>query len=87
MPARLFSDPERPEWVHEEDGSPLCTEDYTLACPECGGEAEPGRPENWIVPGDVPEYRHADDKTGLCPVVGPDGYRPTLPVEHLRTGA
>lgn len=91
QPVRLGGNPERPEWLHEEDRSPLCTQGYDpgydLACPECGGPAEPGRPENWLVPGEVPEYRHVDDKTGLCPVVGPDGYRPALPVERPRAGA
>jgi hypothetical protein len=40
-----------------------------IYCPECGGEAEQGAPHDWIVPGKAPEYRHADDKTGLCPVM------------------
>ena len=36
-----------------------------INCPECGGEAEEGAPNNWLVPGEKPRYRHADDKTGL----------------------
>ena len=53
-----------------------------LDCPECGGEAEEGAPNNWLVPGETPRYRHADDKTGLCPVMTAAGYTPADPVEH-----
>ena len=53
-----------------------------LFCPECGGEVEAGQPREWIVPGKAPEFRHADDKTGLCPVMTSAGYLPAEPVEH-----
>ena len=53
-----------------------------IDCPECGGEAEEGAPNNWLVPGEKPRYRHADDKTGLCPVMTAAGYQPAEPVEH-----
>jgi len=53
-----------------------------INCPECGGEAEEGAPNNWLVAGEKPRYRHADDKTGLCPVMTAAGYTPAEPVEH-----
>ena len=53
-----------------------------IDCPECGGEAEEGAPRNWLVAGETPRYRHADDKTGLCPVMTAAGYKPADPVEH-----
>jgi hypothetical protein len=53
-----------------------------IDCPECGGEAEQGAPDNWLVPGEPPRYRHTDEKTGLCPVMTAAGYKPADPVEH-----
>ena len=53
-----------------------------IFCPECSSEVEDVAPENYLVPGVVPQYRHADDKTALCPVVTAEGYRPAEPVEH-----
>jgi len=53
-----------------------------IDCPECGGEAEEGAPKDWLVPGGTPRYRHADDKTSLCPVMTAAGYQPAEPVEH-----
>lgn len=53
-----------------------------IYCPECGAEAEDTAPENYVVTGDIPEYRHADDKTALCPVLTVHGYRPAWPDEH-----
>jgi hypothetical protein len=53
-----------------------------IDCSECGGEAEEGAPNIWLVPGEAPRYRHADDKTGLCPVMTAAVYKPAEPVEH-----
>ncbi len=54
----------------------------TIYCPECGAEAEDTAPEKYIVSDNVPEYRHVDNKTALCPVMTLAGYRPAEPVEH-----
>ncbi len=53
-----------------------------LVCPECGEPAHRGTPTD-LTPAQrshppLPRYRHADG-TQLCPVVGPDGYRPAPP--------
>ncbi len=53
-----------------------------IFCPECGDEAEDVAPENYLVPGVRPGYRHVSDRTALCPVVTAAGYRPAEPVEH-----
>lgn len=53
-----------------------------IYCPECGDTAEAGIPQDWKVPGPVPGYRHAIDRTPLCPVVTRAGYRPAEPVEQ-----
>ena len=47
-----------------------------IYCPECGDRAEDMPPEDWRVPGEVPAYRHAADRTPLCPVMTSAGYRP-----------
>jgi hypothetical protein len=53
-----------------------------IYCPECGDEVEDVAPENYLVPGVVPEFRHVSDQTALCPVMTRHGYRPAEPVEH-----
>ena len=53
-----------------------------LFCPECGDEVEDVGPENYLVPGVRPGYRHVSDRTALCPVMIAVGYRPAEPVEH-----
>ena len=54
-----------------------------MVCPECGEPAVRGIP-NDLVPAhythiSVPEWSHLDG-TQLCPVIGPDGYRPADPI-------
>ena len=53
-----------------------------IFCPECGDEVEDVAPENFLVPGVRPGYRHVSDRTALCPVMTAVGYRPAEPVEH-----
>ena len=54
-----------------------------IFCPECGGDdVEDAAPENYLVPGVRPGYRHVSDRTALCPVMTAAGYRPAEPVEH-----
>ena len=53
-----------------------------IFCPECGDEVEDLAPENCLVPGVRPGYRHVSDRTALCPVMTAAGYRPAEPVEH-----
>ena len=53
-----------------------------IFCPECGDEVEDVAPENYLVPGVRPGYRHVSDRTALCPVMTAAGYRPAEPVEH-----
>ena len=53
-----------------------------IFCPECGDEVEDVAPENYLVPGVRPGYRHVSDRTALCPVIAAAGYRPAEPVEH-----
>ena len=53
-----------------------------IFCPECGDEVEDLAPENYLVPGVRPGYRHVSDRTALCPVMTAAGYRPAEPVEH-----
>ncbi len=53
-----------------------------IFCPECGDEVEDVAPENSLVPGVRPGYRHVSDRTALCPVMTPVGYWPAEPVEH-----
>ena len=36
-----------------------------IFCPECGDEVEDVAPENYLVPGVRPEYRHLSDRTAL----------------------
>ena len=40
-----------------------------IFCPECGDEVEDVAPENYLVPGVRPGYRHVSDRTALCPVM------------------
>ena len=47
-----------------------------------GDEVEDLAPENYLVPGVRPGYRHVSDRTALCPVMTAAGYRPAEPVEH-----
>ena len=54
----------------------------TLFCPECGDAVEAVAPEQYLVPGLRPGYRHLSDRTALCPVLTAAGYRPAEPVEH-----
>jgi hypothetical protein len=54
----------------------------TIFCPECGDEVEDVAPENYLVRGVRPGYRHVSDRTALCPVMTASGYRPAEPVEH-----
>ena len=58
------------------------TEVMAIFCPECGDAVEDAPPENYLVPGVRPGYRHVSDRTALCPVVTAVGYRPAEPVEH-----
>jgi hypothetical protein len=37
-----------------------------ISCPECGDDFEDRAPENYLVPGVRPEYRHVSDRTALC---------------------
>ena len=53
-----------------------------IFCPECGDDVEDVAPENYLVPGVRPGYRHVSDRTALCPVMTAAGYRPAEPVEH-----
>ena len=53
-----------------------------IFCPECGDAVEDIPPANYLVPGVRPAYRHASDRTALCPVMTAQGYRPAGPVEH-----
>jgi hypothetical protein len=67
-----------PEVPTEPDGE--AAEPPQLVCPECGEPVVRRPPTNWLPAwGPRPEYSHADGEP-LCPVVGPDGYRPADPV-------
>lgn len=62
-------------------------DDPDMVCPQCGEAAREGVPTD-LVPAHyanepVPEWSHLDG-TQLCPVIGPDGYRPADPI-RLRT--
>jgi hypothetical protein len=64
--------------VTEPDGD--AAEPPQLVCPECGESVVRRPPTNWLPAwGPRPDYSHADGEP-LCPVVGPDGYRPADPV-------
>ena len=61
--------------------------DAEMVCPQCGEAAREGVPTD-LVPAHyadipVPEWSHLDG-TQLCPVIGPDGYRPADPI-RIRT--
>ena len=49
---------------------------------ERAAEVEDLAPEDYLVPGVRPGYRHVSDRTALCPVMTAAGYRPAEPVEH-----
>ena len=57
--------------------------DGDVVCPQCGEAAREGVPTDPVpahyadIP--VPEWSHLDG-TQLCPVIGPDGYRPADPI-------
>ncbi len=53
----------------------------SIYCPECSEEVEPEAPENYHVPGEIPDYRHISDRTALCVVMTSAGYFPASPVE------
>jgi hypothetical protein len=57
--------------------------DVKAHCPECGEPVKNVPPVNWIVPGEVPGWTHASDRTALCPVMTSAGYRPARPVSFV----
>jgi hypothetical protein len=73
------TDPTHPRNATEAGNAGDCT---ALFCPECGDAVEAVAPEQYLVPGVRPGYRHVSDRTALCPVVTAAGYRPAEPVEH-----
>jgi hypothetical protein len=73
-----------PDAGDAEDGA---DQDADMVCPQCGEPAHESVPTD-LVPAHyadipVPEWSHLDG-TQLCPVIGPDGYRPVDPI-RIRT--
>jgi hypothetical protein len=38
-----------------------------IHCAECGDPVGDMPPDNYLVPGSPPDYRHVADRTALCP--------------------
>lgn len=71
----------------DNSGTDIDTDDADMVCPQCGEPAQRHIPED-LVPAHyadqpAPDWSHLDG-TQLCPVIGPDGYRPADPI-RIRT--